>query len=137
MSYTTRLEIAAMVPEALMARALDADGDGGEDAGRFDAILAVVEGEVDGLLAPAYDVPFAVAPAAVADAVRKIVCERLYMLNSTTAKDNPWTTAAAEARERLGRTGAGALALSLSDAPAQGGIDDDELAWALGNQDGM
>jgi len=138
MSYATRAQIAAMVPADVLARAVDSDGNLIEESTRFAAILAVIEEEVDALLAPVHSVPFTgTIPAAVADATRKLLCERLYMLNSTTPADNPWTEPAAEVRKRLALIGAGKLPLATDVAPALADTDDDDLDWAIDNQEGL
>jgi hypothetical protein len=79
MSYVTRDLVAARIPAPVLTDALDDNGDGIEDAGLFDNIVAAASQEVDGYLAGLYNVPFAdVAPAKVRAAAFAFTCEAIF-----------------------------------------------------------
>ena len=78
MSYVTRDQVAARIPPPVLNDALDDNGDGTEDAGLFDSIVAAASQEVDGYLAGLYNVPFTVPPAKVKAAAFAFVCEAIY-----------------------------------------------------------
>lgn len=78
MPYVTRDQVAARIPPPVLNDALDDDGDGTEDAGLFDNIVAAASLEVDGFLAGLYNVPFTVPPAKVGAAAFAFTCEAIY-----------------------------------------------------------
>jgi len=139
MSYATRAEVAALVPANVLERALDFDGDGIEDPGAFAAAAAVVDGEIDALLSPAYSVPFTTVPALVSHAARVLGAELAYRRNSVKAEDNPFTKQADALRDQLRAIGQGdgSLSAELSTDEATGHTDDDDLTWSTDNQDGI
>jgi hypothetical protein len=135
-TYTTRAAVEANVQADLVVRACDRNGDGAEDTGVYDALVATVGTEVEALVAPAVDcADLSAAPAVMQDAALKIVCDRLYRLIATPPRDNPWTADAEAARALLRRIGAGELAVDAAVAGAVASIDDDEsLDWTLDDQ---
>lgn len=103
-NYITRSRLAAVIPPQFMLEALDDDGDGVEDAGLFDEVLAAAQTDVDGILGKRFATPFAnPIPAIVADATTKIFAELLYIRRGygSEEKPNPWGPKAKTAREKL------------------------------------
>ena len=91
MPYVTRQQIEDKIPPPALLDALDDDGDGQEDAGRFDSIVATASQEVEGYLAGLYTVPFAdPAPAKVRAAAFAFTCELIY--NRRESKIPDWLT---------------------------------------------
>ena len=79
MPYVDRALVEARIPAPVLTDALDDDGDGIEDTGVFDNIVAAASQEVDGYLAGLYNVPFTgVAPAKVRAAAFAFTCEAIF-----------------------------------------------------------
>lgn len=135
LTYTTRAEIDALLPADLVVRACDADGDGIEDTGLFDAVVSVAGDEVEALVAPALDAStLAAAPAVLRDAARKIVCDLLYRRLATPRAENPWAEAADRARELLGRIGAGEIVVAAALGAAAAAVTAEDGDWNLESQ---
>lgn len=106
MAYTSRAAVVAKIPAGVLNDALDDNGDGREDAGALDNIIALASQEVDGYLAGLFTVPFAdPAPAKVATAAFTFTCEMIYQRRSIEEKNNPFTTPAKWWREHLQKVG--------------------------------
>jgi len=106
MAYTTRVLIAAKIPSTVLTDALDDDGDGVEDAGAFDNVVAAASQEINGYLAGLFATPFEdPAPAKVAAAAFAFVCEAIYQRRSVTDDKNPYAKSAAWWREHLQAVG--------------------------------
>jgi phage gp36-like protein len=79
MPYVTRQQVEDKIPPPVLLDALDDDGDGQEDSGRFDSIVATASQEVEGYLAGLYTVPFSdPAPAKARAAAFAFTCELIY-----------------------------------------------------------
>jgi phage gp36-like protein len=114
MPYVTRAEIETAIAPIHLIAALDDDGDGAEDTGLFDSVVAMASVEIDGLLAGRYSVPFTgTIPAVVRQAAFLFVGEAIYARRQLTDK-NPFAKRATEMRERLGKIGAGEMTLDIA-----------------------
>ncbi len=92
MAYVTRDQVEDKIAPPVLLDALDDDGDGQEDSGRFDSIVGAASQEVDGYLAGLYAVPFAdPAPAKVRAAAFVFTCELIY--NRRASKVPDWLAA--------------------------------------------
>lgn len=108
MAYTDRAALEAELPRQFLRDALDDDGDGAEDPGLLDRILANAAVEIDGILGQRYAVPFpAPAPAVVAHAAKAIVLDSLHRRRGYTGDQNPWEGPASHARNKLGKIARG------------------------------
>lgn len=115
MAYITQSDVAACVEPGLIVQALDDDKDGAADEGRWEQVLAAVEGEINGVLAVRYTIPFSgPVPAAVKHATLVLTAEALYLRRGMTGDQNPWTARARDVRERLARIAAGDEQLSAA-----------------------
>ena len=106
MAYTTRILIASKIPSTVLADALDDDGDGLEDAGAFDNVVAAASQEIDGYLAGLFTTPFAdPAPVKAQSAAFALVCEAIYQRRNVADDKNPYAKSAAWWREHLQKVG--------------------------------
>lgn len=120
MAYTTREAITASIPPQFLVEALDDDGDGLEDAGLFDEVMAAACGDVDAYLAQRFTVPLTEpAPAIVKTAAEVFTLEKLYLRRGYAGERNPWTERADELRRRLQAIGDGEAALEVTLGPAK------------------
>ncbi len=107
--YVTRQQVESKLPPPILIEALDDDGDGNEDAGQFDNIVATASQEVDSYLAGLYTVPFPdPAPAKVCQAALCFVLETIYGRRTTGCDPrNPssWKLQARFWRDHLQRVG--------------------------------
>jgi phage gp36-like protein len=79
MAYVTRAEVQAKIPPPILIDALDDNGDGSEDAGIFDQLVANAATSVESYLAGLYTVPFTEpAPPKVRAAALIFCLELLY-----------------------------------------------------------
>jgi phage gp36-like protein len=118
MSYVTRADIESKVPPPILVGALDDDGDGLEDSGRFDALVATASAEVDGYLSGLFTVPFDPVPAKVRQAAQCFVLEMVYQRRNVEADKNPFTKQAAWWREHLQKVGNRELPFDAATAKA-------------------
>lgn len=120
MSYFLRSELEAKVPALLIVQALDDDGDGVEDAGKWDALVADVERAIDGRLEGRFTVPLAAPqPAVVHESAVVLAAEAIYMRRGLAGDQNPWVKQADALRARLEKIGSGDLPLTPQAQPAQ------------------
>lgn len=106
MSYVARQQITAKIPAPLLTEALDDDGDGAEDAGLLDQIIANASQAVHGFLSGLFTVPFPdPAPTAVQQAAFIFTLEEIYARRSERDEKNPWRDQADFWRERLQQIG--------------------------------
>ena len=109
MPYVTRQQVESKLPPPILIEALDDDGDGNEDQGQFNNIVATAAQEVDAYLAGLYTVPFAdPAPAKVCEAALCFVLEAIYGRRATggdARNPNPWKTQAKFWRDHLQKVG--------------------------------
>ena len=117
MSYLTRNELEAVVPASYLADALDDDRDGAADDGVLESILEQASAECDALLAGRYCVPFSNPPAAVRAAALCLAAEGVHARRLGGDAENPWTSRAAQWRERLEKMGRGEMALDAALEP--------------------
>jgi len=138
-TYTTRAEIEALLPAALLRQSLDQYGNGEETGGVFAALAGVADDEVEALVQPTVDAAdLAAAPAVMRDAARKILCDLLYRRMPTKDEENPWNRAAKEARDLLRRIGLGKVPLSADEVPSGAAISDDaDSDWTLENMEDL
>lgn len=88
MAYVTREQVAARIPPPVLNDALDDNGDGTEDDGLFDQVVAAASQEVDGYLAGLFTVPFTdPAPAKVKAAAFAFTCEAIYQRRNVPFPD--------------------------------------------------
>jgi phage gp36-like protein len=114
-NYTTRAALGAIIPPQFVLQALDDDGDGVEDAGLFDQVLANAQQEVDGILGKRYATPFASPiPNLVGNATLIFVGEALYTRRGygDEARPNPFAERAKDIRKQLVAISNGEGALS-------------------------
>jgi hypothetical protein len=109
MAYVTRAEVEAKIAPSVLRDALDDDGDGFEDAGLFDQVVASASLEVDGYLGGLFTVPFTdPAPAKVRTAALMFVLEDVFGRRSLRGEErsaNPWKSQATFWREHLQKVG--------------------------------
>jgi phage gp36-like protein len=105
MPYVTRAQVEAKIPPPLLLEALDDDGDGAEDDGQFDAVVAAASTEVDGYLGGLFEVPFTSPPAKAQAAAFAFVCEMIYQRRNVPEEKNPFTSVAKWWRTHLQRVG--------------------------------
>lgn len=105
MAYVTRAQVNGKIPAAVLNDALDDDGDGTEDAGAFDGIVATASLEVDGYLSGLFSVPFSNPPPKVQTAALIFVLEILYQRRQIETEKNPFTKPALWWREHLQKVG--------------------------------
>ncbi len=96
--------------------ALDDDGSGTPPTGLLDNIIAAVSMDIDGRLAPIYDVPFDTPPPPVAAAALVFACETLYRRRLTPGEKNPFTSEADQWRNTLLKIGNGELSLDTTNS---------------------
>lgn len=119
MSYFTRAQIEAELPDQFLVQALDDDKDGVEDAGKYDEVAGVACGDADALVSQSYPVPFAAPyPPLIAMAARMFMLEKLYSRRGYSGENNPHTSAAEKMRARLIAVGVGDAALGPEVAKA-------------------
>src|SRR5262249_9140052 len=108
-SYISRSQIETKVPPPILVEALDDDGDGNEDSGLFDSIIAAASQEVDGYLSGLYAVPFPdPLPAKVSQAALCFALDIIYGRRATSGESrnpNPWKSQAQFWREHLQKVG--------------------------------
>jgi phage gp36-like protein len=147
MAYFTRTEIESELPAADLVAMLDDDRDGGEDTGLYTALADRAEGRVNAILARRYDVPFAVGsvPLVVTEAAICSLCAALYRRRGVKDEENPFAEREKTAMSHLRECAAGRADLavgvdavgSVGAIVGEGRADADELAWGLGNQEGI
>lgn len=103
--YVTRQQVIAKIPAQVLNDALDDNGDGKEDAGAFDNVVAVASQEVDGYLGGLFTVPFATPPAKVREATLAFVLEMLYQRRNIEEDKNPHAKTAKYYRDHLQKVG--------------------------------
>lgn len=119
MAYITRALIETRIPAPVLLEALDDNGDGAEDPGAFDALVASADAEVDGYLAGLFTVPFgAPTPPKVVAASAAFCCETLYQRRNVPAEKNPFTRLAAWWRDHLQKVGNRELPLDAAQDKA-------------------
>jgi len=122
MAYVTRDQVNAKLPAPLLLDALDDDGDGQEDDGVFNAIVATASQEVDGYLAGLFTVPFPdPAPAQVSAAALMFTLDAIYGRRAQGGEDhsaNPYRSQVKFWRERLQKIGNRELPLDVSQVKA-------------------
>lgn len=141
MSYFTRAQIEAEIPPEDLVALLDDDHDGSEDTGLFTSLSSRAESRVDAILARRYDLPFSTVPPMVAEAAIVSFCASLYRRRGTKDADNPFAERETEALDYLRDAASGKSNLTATGKVGQiDGEDndaDDDLDWALTNQDGL
>ena len=105
MAYVTRDQVTDLIPLKDLTDALDDDGDGAEDDGAFDSLVATQSLMVDGFLAGLYPTPFANPPAKVKTAALIFVLEAIYQRRRIPEDKNPWKKQADWWREHLQKVG--------------------------------
>jgi phage gp36-like protein len=106
MAYVTRSQVEDKVPPPVLLDALDDDGDGVEDDGRFDSVVSTASQEVDGYLAGLFTVPFDdPAPPKVRHASLVFVLELIYSRRSVDERSNPYAAQGKFWREHLQKVG--------------------------------
>lgn len=103
MAYVQRAQVTAKVPAPILNDALDDDGDGTEDAGLLDQLIANASQAVNAPLSGIYNTPFPdPAPPAVCEAALIFTLEGIYGRRPTGAEGkNPWTSQANAWRKEL------------------------------------
>ena len=114
MAYTNRNAISAYVNTADLIPFLDDDGDGVEDSGLLDQIIATAATKVDGWLSSIYATPFSPTPAKVASFTTIIVCYMLYRRRLVPDEQNPHAMEYKECLAQLTKIGSGGLELDLN-----------------------
>ena len=120
-SYVIMSALSAIVPGAILTRALDEDDDGEADFTAFGRVAADAQSEIDGVLRERFPVPFSnPIPRAVADSALALAAEKVFAMASVPAKENPFAQRAAEARALLALIAKGEkpITAKLPDAPA-------------------
>jgi phage gp36-like protein len=113
MSYILRADIEAEAPTAVLAQALDDDGDGFEDLGLFDKIAERASSDVDGILGQRFEVPFlSPVPPIVSRAARIFFLAAMYRRRQVREEDNPYAAQEREMAAKLGRIATGDEPLS-------------------------
>lgn len=113
MGYIAQSDIAGELPPEFLVEALDDDRDGVADESAWDALQAAVSRDIHDLVSARFATPLASPyPPAVVGAAAILTLEKLYARRGYTPDRNPWSAQAKEAREKLGRIGAGELPLS-------------------------
>jgi len=105
MAYVTRDQVEDLIPPKDLNDALDDDGDGAEDAGAFDSLVATQSLIVDGFLSGLFTTPFANPPAKVKTAALMFVLEAVYQRRRIADAANPWKKQADWWREHLQKVG--------------------------------
>jgi len=105
MAYVTRDQVTDLIPLKDLNDALDDDGDGNEDDGAFDSLVATQSLMVDGFLSGQFTVPFSAPPAKVKTAALIFVSEAVYQRRRIPDEKNPWKKQADWWREHLQRVG--------------------------------
>ena len=122
MPYITRTQVEDKILPPILRDALDDDGDGLEDSGRFDSLVATASQEVDGYLAGLFTVPFAdPAPPKVCQAALCFMLEAIYARRSVgvnTSGGNPYATQANFWRAHLQKVGNRELPFDAGQAKA-------------------
>lgn len=119
MPYFTRAQIEAELPAQFLTQALDDNGDGTEDTGKYDEVAAAACGDADALVSQKYPVPFSTPyPPLIAMAARMFMLEKLYSRRGYTGENNPHAGAAEKMRSRLIAVGSGTAALGPEVAKA-------------------
>jgi phage gp36-like protein len=104
--YVTRAQITGKIPESILNDALDDDGDGVEDEGALDNVIALASAEVEGYLSGLFPVPFPEpAPPKVCSAAFAFTCETIYQRRNVPEDKNPFSKLALWWREHLQKVG--------------------------------
>ena len=119
MPYALRSDVEIDIPPAFLIQALDDDGDGIEDPGLWDAILAGTDAEIDGFLSRRYPLPLAVSPPALRAGAAVLVCERIHGRRGLHGEKNPFTKRAEDFRKLLESIASGKASLDVGQAPAR------------------
>ncbi len=146
MSYFIRTDIEAEIPAAALLALLDDSRDGAEDSGLYATLANRAERRVDAVLACRYAVPFAegTVPSPVQNAAIVVFCSALYRRRGVKDGEIPF---AERERETLGflreiAAGKADLDLSLGSGKVgciqgEGDAPEDDLRWAVANQEGL
>jgi len=115
--------VPAFIEQKIFDQALDDTGDGTADSGAWDALVAAVSEEADGILASRFDVPFSDAdvPPQVKTAVRFGVLEALWLRRGYSPESNPYAAKAALAMKALVKLAESKLPVGPAGAPASAG----------------
>jgi len=102
--YFTRAELEGKVPTQFITQALDDNGDGVEDDGAFDTLCTNISNDVDALLSPLFDVPFADPfPVLINQAARTFAAAELYRRRGVEDQRNPFAKDARDLSAKLTR----------------------------------
>ena len=139
MSYVTRATVEALVGAEALRQVLDADLDGADDDGAFEALANAASARVDALLGMAFAVPFeAPVPPTVIGAATAFFCELVYRRGGKAgAKANPWETTATTWETRLQEIAKGELPLWPRTAIKGGRVAAPSTHFQPGNQEGV
>jgi phage gp36-like protein len=89
--YFERADLVGPVPAQFILQALDDNGDGVEDDGAFDTLRKNACDDVDALLSPMFDTPFATPfPVLVSQAARTFAAALLYRRRGVLDASNPF-----------------------------------------------
>jgi phage gp36-like protein len=106
MAYTSLTLVEAKIPASVLTDALDDNGDGKQDAGLFDDIVAAASQEINGYLSGLYPVPFPdPAPQKVQSAAFVFVCEAIFQRRNVPDEKNPYAAQAKWWRDHLQAVG--------------------------------
>ncbi len=115
MAYSSKQQLQAFISNDAITDFLDDDGDGTEDPGLLDAIIAACSVEADGFVSSIYPVPFSdPAPSKIRAATTVFVCEAFYARRLTPDQANPFRQRADMWRQILKEIGTGDVPLDES-----------------------
>jgi phage gp36-like protein len=108
MAYITQSDIASLITQDDLVRAIDDNSDGQPDPGVWDSLELAARETIDGALCAVYRTPFAAPPPSIIAAIAKVlVCDMLFRRRGVPDASNPWAKHAAEARLTLRRLATG------------------------------
>ncbi len=111
MSYISQTDLAGTIPAATLAKALDDNKDGVEEAGVWAAMTAAVATRIDGYLEARYVTPLVPVPSLVREAARVYMAELIYQRLGFSGDKNPWASRAHEISATLEKVALGELPL--------------------------
>lgn len=115
MPYVAQADLGTLIPPEQVIEALDDDGDGLADAGRWGEVAADASEAVDAYLERRYSLPLPEpVPAIVSQAARIFAAEILHQRRGLHGDKNPLTKRADDFRRRLDRIARGEDALSFT-----------------------
>ena len=88
--YVQREEVDALIPPAVVIKALDDDNDGEEDEGVWDKLATTIQNVIDGYLAPRFSLPLATVPKLVKSCALTLANEAIYDRSGFSGEKNPW-----------------------------------------------